>query len=132
MVAGKWYTIGASTGFNGPQLEGFECPSVYPLPRLTPGFGDQESWATTSRGIGTTTLPPLPTHVHKKGGWCGDPGMALHGFGPESTGCDFWQLGTYKEGSPRELGAKTETTLLLVSICMMKNKSLAKTSSGQR
>ena len=33
LLAGKWYTIGQS-----PDLRTCECPSLYPLPALTPGF----------------------------------------------------------------------------------------------
>lgn len=57
-----------------------ECPSVYPLPASTPGWEDYYE------------QDGLPTHVHKT-----------------SCGGDWWQLGTYTEGAPKELGSFKET-----------------------
>ena len=54
-----------------------ECPSFYPLPKSTPGFEKAYEDAGSS----------LPTHVHKT-----------------SCGGDWWQLGTYIPGAPKELG----------------------------
>ena len=68
LLNGNWYTIGQSA-----DLRQCECPSLYPLPPLTPAFADVE----------LTNADPLPTHVHK-------------------TSCsgDWWQLGTYTEAAP--------------------------------
>ena len=55
-----------------------ECPSVYPLPASTPGFEQEYEAASSS----------LPTHVHKT-----------------SCGGDWWQLGTYTAGAPKQLGS---------------------------
>ena len=58
-----------------------ECPSFYPLPASTPGFEDAYANAKN-----------LPSHVHKT-----------------SCGGDWWQLGTYQAGSPKELGVFNAT-----------------------
>ena len=58
-----------------------ECPSFYPLPAASPGF--ETAYAAAAN---------LPTHVHKT-----------------SCGGDWWQLGTYSEGAPRQLGNFTAT-----------------------
>ena len=99
--AGEWQLIGPSKYFNpglqgsGPTLSGgLECPSVYPLPGPTPGFEKEYD-------AGKATFP---THVHKKGDGCSGPGQAGSKGGPESTGCDFWQLGTYSVAATRQLG----------------------------
>lgn len=55
-----------------------ECPSFYPLPASTPGFEKEYDAAGSS----------LPTHVHKT-----------------SCGGDWWQLGTYTPGAPKQLGS---------------------------
>ena len=67
----SWYRIGKQPGF----VEG-ECPSFFPLPRVTPGAGPAPA--------GT----PTPTHVHK----------ASHG------GKDWMQVGTYVANGPRQNG----------------------------
>eukprot|EP00756_Hemistasia_phaeocysticola_P019743 Hpha_TRINITY_DN15680_c1_g1::TRINITY_DN15680_c1_g1_i1::g.99886::m.99886/K01193/INV, sacA; beta-fructofuranosidase len=59
-----------------------ECPSFYPLPASTPGFEEAYNAAAGS----------LPSHVHKT-----------------SCGGDWWQLGTYKAGAPKELGSFNAT-----------------------
>ena len=77
LLAGKWYTIGQS-----PDLRTCECPSLYPLPALTPGFFAAPAGAAA----------PPPTHVHKT-----------------SCGGDWWQLGDYEEGAPGALGSFAAT-----------------------
>jgi sucrose-6-phosphate hydrolase SacC (GH32 family) len=79
MLAGKWYKIGKNTDFRQ-----CECPSFYPLPAATPGTEDEYNAA-----VATGTLP---THVHKT-----------------SCGGDWWQMGTYTEGKPKELGSFAAT-----------------------
>eukprot|EP00933_Yihiella_yeosuensis_P065924 TRINITY_DN6994_c1_g1_i1.p1 TRINITY_DN6994_c1_g1~~TRINITY_DN6994_c1_g1_i1.p1 ORF type:complete len:579 (-),score=93.45 TRINITY_DN6994_c1_g1_i1:263-1999(-) len=75
VLAGKWHEVGVSADFRT-----CECPSLYPLPKSTPGFEKEYDNALTS---GTN---PLPTHVHK-------------------TSCsgDWWQMGTYTAGRPKEI-----------------------------
>ncbi|KAL1518961.1 hypothetical protein AB1Y20_003231 [Prymnesium parvum] len=79
MLAGKWYFIGVN-----PMFRTCECPSFYPLPAATPGF---EKAYLDAQSKGT-----LPTHVHK-------------------TSCsgDWWQVGTYVPGAPKQLDNFTAT-----------------------
>merc|ERR1711879_1127106 len=73
VLAGKWYEIGTTKDFRQ-----CECPSLYPLPAATPGF--EEAYEELAKN------GSLPTHVHKT-----------------SCGGDWWQLGTYFPGKPKEL-----------------------------
>ena len=59
-----------------------ECPSFYPLPPPTPGF--EAAYEAVRNG--------LPSHVHKT-----------------SCGGDWWQLGSYEAGAPKQLGNFTAT-----------------------
>jgi sucrose-6-phosphate hydrolase SacC (GH32 family) len=80
VMAGKWYEVGA----NPSSFRGCECPSFYPLPESTPGF---EAAYTAAQKAGS-----LPTHVHKT-----------------SCGGDWWQLGSYQAGKPKEADNFTAT-----------------------
>jgi len=72
VLAGNWYEVGSN-----PDFRTCECPSLYPLPAPTPGF-EKKYFAALSSGS-------LPTHVHKT-----------------SCGGDWWQIGTYIPGKPKE------------------------------
>eukprot|EP00041_Stephanoeca_diplocostata_P021593 m.504556 g.504556 ORF g.504556 m.504556 type:complete len:649 (+) comp21862_c0_seq7:117-2063(+) len=78
-LAGKFYTIGKN-----PDFRQCECPSVYPLPAASAGF---EEAYTHAQATGE-----LPTTVHKT-----------------SCGGDWWQLGTYVAGAPKQLGSFNAT-----------------------
>ena len=80
LLEGKWYKIGVSK-----DLRTCECPSLYPLPESTPGFENAYAEARETRV--SKSGGGLPTHVHKT-----------------SCGGDWWQLGTYANGPPKELG----------------------------
>lgn len=69
LLKGQWYEVGTDAS-----LRQGECPSLFPLPRLTAGFDN------------ITT--PLPTHVHKL----------------SYSGKDWWQLGNYVDGPPGKVG----------------------------
>jgi len=73
VIAGRWYEVGVTKDFRT-----CECPSFYPLPAATPGF-EAEYDAMSKAGS-------LPSHVHKT-----------------SCGGDWWQLGTYFPGKPKEM-----------------------------
>lgn len=79
MILGKWYEIGINKDFRQ-----CECPSLYPLPKATPGTEERYDLLKMD---GT-----LPTHVHKT-----------------SCGGDWWQMGTYTFGAPKVLGNFTAT-----------------------
>jgi len=72
LIQGKWYEIGKNKDFRQ-----CECPSFYPLPKATPGFEAEYDSALKAGS--------LPTHVHKT-----------------SCGGDWWQLGTYYPGAPKQ------------------------------
>lgn len=79
LMHGKWYDLGVSKDFRQ-----CECPSFYPLPAASKGFED-----VYEEGMRAGTLP---THVHKT-----------------SCGGDWWQIGTYTAGKPKELGTFVAT-----------------------
>jgi sucrose-6-phosphate hydrolase SacC (GH32 family) len=72
-----WYRVGTQLGFGVS-----ECPSLYPLPRATPGTRP----ATTR-----TRTRTLPTHVRKES----------HGW------ADWVRVGTYTDGAPGHVGKWT-------------------------
>eukprot|EP01062_Namystynia_karyoxenos_P051182 TRINITY_DN40084_c0_g1_i1.p1 TRINITY_DN40084_c0_g1~~TRINITY_DN40084_c0_g1_i1.p1 ORF type:complete len:574 (+),score=118.38 TRINITY_DN40084_c0_g1_i1:77-1723(+) len=78
--AGRFYTIGRN-----PTFVQAECPSMYELPRPSPGT---EAEYERLRGAGE-----LPTHVVK-----------LSVQKPATSHGDYVQLGNYVAGAPRELG----------------------------
>ena len=95
LLNGKWYELGKST-----TLRQCECPSLYPLPRVTPGFEPDDDafeeehphkaeMASSEKKVKSESWP---THVHK-------------------TSCsgDWWQLGNYVENGADEVGTFSAT-----------------------
>ena len=74
----RWYKVGCTDLLQG------DCPTLFPLPRLTPG---------SEVGLTAQALAAMPTHVHKAG-----------------TAGDHARVGTWVDGAPGPEGVGTPGT----------------------
>ena len=92
---GPWKPVGKSQ----PPFPGGDCPSLFPLPKHTPGMIATESKSDTRN---TSASPPPPTHVHIRSGV------------PFGT---WMQVGSYVAGAPFTAGSWTTISTIPASAC---------------